>query len=953
MTDPKDPKTEPAHDGPGPAGPRPSDPFRQLLAECIDAMAQSGSGAIEPILAANPEHANALRDRIGKLVRAGLLATEPEPSAAIPEQLGEFRLQKRIGAGGMGVVYLAEQQSLKRTVALKLVRPEQRFFPGARERFRREVEAVARLGDPGIVPIYSVGEEDGISFFTMEYVRGASLADVIATVHGSKPETLEGRDVAQAAADRGELEVPTPLPELFRGSWVQTCCRIVLQMARAAQHAHERGVVHRDLKPSNAMVTPDGRVLLLDFGLAAAEGTLRITRTGTQLGTLHYMAPEQLLEAPTDARTDVYALGVTLHELLALQPPFHAEQAEKLRRAVLDGKPRSLRAANPDVPRDIETLIACAMDREPLRRYATARDLASDLDRFLAHRPIEARPASAMLRLRRYSQRHPTVATVAVLALLASIVMPIVITAAREGAERERLVAEQTARANLKNAVDAIGQMQTQARNAALSSTPGLDPVRLAQLDTSITLLRSLLAQNQNDAQMLILYSRGLTNAAQVRQLSGQNEAVLLALDEADRSLAAAEKLPGGAPSTPSERLGIHLLRATTFVALGRHNEARTIWQHTVEELGKTPPESLTTRQLQALSTCHHNLSRLLLTDGNAEAAEREIDLAIAYSAKIPPEHLSPESQLDDYRTAINRGNLLLQRNQTPAAETLFRSTKEQLEAFLKAHPGNPTATLDLSRALYCLSELAMGNKKKAEADGLREQALAGLREITKLFPDRVDYLQQLGLMEFRAACDLHASGELQRAETSIQSAIAHHEQFLKRLPRHPEATTELATFLRQLSGLQFKKDPAKAVSTLAGAITMQESMVAEHGDDAHYRTQLAELLQELGIYHWRAERWQEARDAWTRAANAYEAALPKNAAVVTHARRLPLVLQVLAQAELMCDDFAGVVRALARLQEVKPLDAETLQSAGEGLHVADREDFQKLVEQTKARAKK
>ena len=98
-------------------------------------------------------------------MRAGLLATEPEPSAAIPEQLGEFRLQKRIGAGGMGVVYLAEQQSLKRIVALKLVRPEQRFFPGARERFRREVEAVARLGDPGIVPIYSVGEEDGISFF--------------------------------------------------------------------------------------------------------------------------------------------------------------------------------------------------------------------------------------------------------------------------------------------------------------------------------------------------------------------------------------------------------------------------------------------------------------------------------------------------------------------------------------------------------------------------------------------------------------------------------------------------------------------------------------------------------------------------------------------------------------------------------------------------------------------
>jgi eukaryotic-like serine/threonine-protein kinase len=564
MTDPQD-KTEPSLGEPGATGPRPSDPFRQLLAECIDAMTQSGSGAIEPILAANPEHANALRDRLAKLVRAGLLTTEPEPSAAIPEQLGEFRLLKRIGAGGMGVVYLAEQQSLKRTVALKLVRPEQRFFPGARERFRREVEAVARLGDPGIVPIYSVGEEDGISFFTMEYVRGASLADVIATVHGSRPEALEGRDLAQAAADRGDQELPTPLPDLFRGSWVQTCCRIVLQMARAAQHAHERGVVHRDLKPSNAMVTPDGRVLLLDFGLAAAEGTLRITRTGAQIGTLHYMAPEQLLDAPTNARTDVYALGVTLHELLALQPPFHAEQAEKLRRAVLDGKPRSLRNANPEVPRDVETIIACAMDRDALRRYASAKDLATDLDRFLAHRPIDARPTSAILRLRRYGQRHPTVTTAMVLALLAAIAMPILLTIVKQEAEQERIAAQQTARANLKNAVDAIAQMQTQARNAALSSTPGLDPIRQAQLDTSVTLLRSLLAQNESDAQMLILYARGLSNAAQVRQLSGQNETVLLALDEAERALDAAEKLPGGdhvrGPGTPqrgSHRVAAH-----------------------------------------------------------------------------------------------------------------------------------------------------------------------------------------------------------------------------------------------------------------------------------------------------------------------------------------------------------------------------------------------------------
>lgn len=304
-----------------------SDFEHEVMARCVEAWNSGGPAAVETLLGQHPELAPRLRERLAKLERAGLLSPAEEAEPAIPERLGEFAIKKRLGGGGMGVVFLAEQESLGRPVALKLMRPEQRYHQGARARFRREIEAIARLGDPGIVPIYSVGEDQGVEYFAMEYVRGASLGDVLVAVHATPLASLSGRDIAVVAAAQGELPLPAPLPEVFTGTWVQACCRIVARMARAAQHAHERGVVHRDLKPNNAMVTPDGRVMLLDFGLAAAAGAARITRTGAVLGTLHYMAPEQLRDGETDHRTDVYALGVTLHELLALRSPFQIGRA--------------------------------------------------------------------------------------------------------------------------------------------------------------------------------------------------------------------------------------------------------------------------------------------------------------------------------------------------------------------------------------------------------------------------------------------------------------------------------------------------------------------------------------------------------------------------------------------------------------------------------------------------
>src|SRR5882672_702531 len=320
----------------------------------------------------------------------------PEPSSGVPERLGNFRLIERLGAGGMGVVYRARDEVIDRDVALKLITPEHLFFNEARERFRREVESAAKLNHPGVVPVYSVGEEHGLPFFTMELVEGRSLAAVIEALRERAPQSLSGADLREAilggARSFHDSSSSTDTTQAFAGTWVQACCRLALQVAEALQHAHERGVLHRDVKPSNIVITPSGRAMLLDFGLASDQQADRITRTGSQVGSLPYMPPERVRGglSESDARGDVYSLGVSLFELLALRLPFARKTIQELISAISAGDHASLRELNPAVPWDAATVCSTAMERDPERRYATAGDFARDLRNLLELRPITA-----------------------------------------------------------------------------------------------------------------------------------------------------------------------------------------------------------------------------------------------------------------------------------------------------------------------------------------------------------------------------------------------------------------------------------------------------------------------------------------------------------------------------------------------------------------------------------
>jgi serine/threonine protein kinase len=416
----QDPRRE-AHD------PALSDPdeIEGWMIELLDLPAGERPGALERLVRAHPERHSRILERIELLRGVGidvLPAREGTPS--FPERLGDFRLLERLGGGGMGVVYLARQESLGREVALKLIRPEQLYFPGARARFQREVELIARLSHPGIVPVYVVGEENGIPYFAMQRIEGLSLAEILEAFDGRSPEELTGRDLAEVIARRVGREPASPLPALFAGTWVQCSLMLMRQIANAVEHAHERGILHRDIKPSNVLVTPDGRALLFDFGLASSAGTDRLTRTGSQVGSLPYMSPEHLRGEELDARSDVYALGVTSYELLTLRLPFEASNASRLREAILTAEAPALRSRNRAVAWDVETIAMTAMERERTRRYASAADFGADLASVLELRPIRARPPSRALRIRRFLQRHPTRSVAAALGLLALAIGP-------------------------------------------------------------------------------------------------------------------------------------------------------------------------------------------------------------------------------------------------------------------------------------------------------------------------------------------------------------------------------------------------------------------------------------------------------------------------------------------------------------------------------------------------
>jgi serine/threonine protein kinase/formylglycine-generating enzyme required for sulfatase activity len=326
---------------------------------------------------------------------------------ASQKRIGPYRIVKRISEGGQGILYEAIQEEPPRRVALKTLPVHAAIDEASRRRIREEAKALATVEHPHVVPVYAAGESDGIPWIAMKYVEGKSLAQALNGLrgHAGAVTLAEWNRAASSREDRPDEERRQPhsrrVAEMGR------------DLARALSACHERGLVHRDVKPGNVMLEGDtGRVLLTDFGLARTAEARSQTFTRKIVGTLQYLAPESLLSAGRtgpDARVDVYGLGATLYEALSLQRPFAEYEADEpsLLQAVQAKDPPALRKVAPWVPRDLETIVSKAMEKDRDRRYRAVWEFGDDLDRYLEGKPIHARPAGAITKALKWSRRHP------------------------------------------------------------------------------------------------------------------------------------------------------------------------------------------------------------------------------------------------------------------------------------------------------------------------------------------------------------------------------------------------------------------------------------------------------------------------------------------------------------------------------------------------------------------
>jgi formylglycine-generating enzyme required for sulfatase activity len=365
----------------------------RLLDEVLERLDRGEPVDLEDWARRHPGLAPALRE-LAALSPA--LATPGVPRRAAPgTRLGDFLLVRELRSGGMGTVFEAEQPSLKRRVAVKVLPWTLGLSEEGRRRFLREAEALARCRHPGVVSVLAVGESEGVHWLAMELVPGRALDVVLDEWRAQGPP-----------ADA-----------------VRRACRIAAEAARALHAVHEAGLLHRDVKPGNVIVDADGRPRLIDFGLARDEADA-LTRSGAAPGTPAYMSPEQLRgERALDGRADVWSLGATLYEMLTLRRPFEAETTESLRHQILAREPRAPRRLGVALPRDLETIALHALEKSRADRYPTAAALADDLEAFLQFRPVRARPPGPARRLAKLVRRHPLPAALAGVALAALLAL--------------------------------------------------------------------------------------------------------------------------------------------------------------------------------------------------------------------------------------------------------------------------------------------------------------------------------------------------------------------------------------------------------------------------------------------------------------------------------------------------------------------------------------------------
>lgn len=959
-------------------------------------------------------------------------------------QVGDFRILREVGRGGMGVVYEAEQETLGRHVALKVLPRHVARDETSLERFRREARSAAKLHHTNIVPVFEVGHEGDICYYAMQFIQGQGLDLVIeelrrlrdesrrepgakdrpgpaptsavefpassipspparqvsqvarSLVSGRfasedpKPDAMElplnpsqssvsvatavliGRketnpsDSITAAAvarqsDSSSVVLPggaqLPTVESGRRPYHQSVAHIGQQAAQALAYAHARGIVHRDIKPSNLLLDTQGVVWLTDFGLAKDDAN-GLTDSGAFVGTIRYMAPERF-RGQADARADIYALGLTLYELLTLQPAFELRDRLQLIDRIKSGDPKPLRAVDPRIPRDLETIVLKAIDKEPARRYQNATEMADDLRRFTDDQPILARKSSPLERIGRWHRRNPVVAGLVwtLLVVLSSGLAGMTWLYGRANDERQR------AEANFRDARTAVDDYLTSVSQQKLLDVPGMQSLRKELYDSAIKYYHNFINQHAHDPRLRAEFADAYERVGTITELIG-NRLDALAAHEQALSIRAALARDyhqnigyQQAIAKSYDKIG-NLLRVTGQTDKAREAHRRAI--AILESLMGTHSGGVSLRQ--DLARSHNNLGLLEKTIGRMDDAEQSHRRAIEI---LEPLTQSGNADSADRLQALaqtytNLGSLKGMIGKMEEARQWFQTAIPVFEALMNARPNDTTVRQDSGKALGNLGVLQSmtGQVKGAElsyrqAIKIQERLVSDNPSVLEFQQDLAKTCTDLGVLlseidKPEAAKSYKRAIDIQQPLTRAHPLVVAYQQDLAR------SHSTLGAILAELG------ERAPALRSLELARAMQERLVHDHPEVPENQRDLSATLVSLGKLHRALDQSADALKDWQEAVRLIESLhepgpydLYNLAAAYALASKMEGKTNVRSErgdqsrAQVLADKAMDAVR---RSVAAGWSDARFMKTDGDLEPLREREEFQKLVEKVQTK---